>query len=576
MTIKGISACPGVVSGEVFIFAQPEIVINEKQIHESQIESEIALFYQGREKAQDQLEKIKEITRKNVGEEEAGIFDGHLEILLDEGMEDEVINLVKSELYSADKAAQTVADQYVEMFSSMEDEYMRERAADMKDIFRRLIANILGIHIPQLSEIDSPSIVIAFDLTPSDTAQLDRTKVLGFVTAEGGATSHVAIMSRTLVIPAIVGANDIVSKVQNGQEVILDATTGDIIIDPTADEKTYYQNKLIEHQKELARLAELKELPAVTKDGHHMELCANVGTDIDAKPALEQGAEGVGLYRSEFLYMDRSNWPSEEEQEIAYSNVVRAFDEKLVIIRTLDIGGDKSLDYFSFPHELNPFLGWRALRVCLDKIDIFKTQLRAILRASAFGKVGVMYPMVISVEEVQKANAILEECKQELKSEGVAFDSNILKGVMIETPAAAIMASELADLVDFFSYGTNDLTQYTLAVDRGNPHIMKLYDSLHPSVLRLMAQATADANAKGVWVGVCGELGGNPLAALFLMGIGVKELSMSAISIPKVKEMIRATTLEEAQQVAQHVLTLGTAGEITKFLTESVEKILKR
>lgn len=573
--IKGISACPGVVTGKTFIFAQPEITINQKSIAESQIESEFSLFDKGREEAKKQLEKIKAITLKNVGEKEAEIFDGHLEILLDESVEEEVKTLIKEELYSADKAVQAVADQYIEMFSSMEDEYMRERASDMKDIFRRLVSNILGIHIPQLSEIDEPCIVVAFDLTPSDTAQMDKTKVLGFVTAEGGATSHVAIMSRTLVIPAIVGAQDILQHVSNDQLLILDAASGEIILDPTQEQQVYYQNKLEEYKKEQNRLAALKELPGVTTDGIKIDLCANVGTDIDAKPALDQGAEGVGLYRSEFLYMDRSNWPSEEEQAIAYSNVVRAFDNKLVIIRTLDIGGDKSLDYFAFPHELNPFLGWRALRVCLNKIDIFKTQLRAILRASADGKVGVMYPMVISVKEVQKANALLEECKNELKAEGIPFDPNIQKGVMIETPAAAMIAGELADIVDFFSFGTNDLTQYTLAVDRGNPHIVDLYDSFSPAVLRLMAKATADANAKGVWTGVCGELGGNPFATLFLIGIGVKELSMSAISIPKVKEIIRSVSIKEAQEIAQKVLTMSDGEEILKFLKESVDKILK-
>ncbi|MGL4676727.1 MAG: phosphoenolpyruvate--protein phosphotransferase [Brevinema sp.] len=574
--ITGVSACPGVVLGKAFIFTQPEIIINEKLIHEAQIESEIALFYQGRTSAQEQLEDIKEMTRKNIGEEEAAIFDGHLEILLDEGMEEEVIALIKDELYSADKAIQVVGDQYVAMFGAMEDPYMRERAADMKDIFRRLISNVLGIPIPRISDIKEPSIVVTFDLAPSDTAQMDRSKVLGFVTVEGGSTSHVAIMSRTLVIPAIVGATNVLSQVQNGQEIILDATVGDIVIDPNTEQKTFYNKKLQAHQQELKRLATLKELPAVMKDGTIIELCANVGTDIDAKPALEQGAKGIGLYRSEFLYMDRSNWPSEEEQEIAYANVIRAFDKDLVIIRTLDIGGDKSLNYFAFPHELNPFLGWRALRICLDKTDIFKTQLRAILRASVYGKAGIMYPMVISVEEVKKANEILEECKHELTVEGIPFDPNIQRGVMIETPAAAMMANELAEIVDFFSYGTNDLTQYTLAVDRGNPHIVSLYDSFHPSVLRLMAQATAAANAKGVWVGVCGELGGNPLATLFLLGIGVKELSMSAMSIPKVKEVIRASTLTEAKEIAQKVLSLGTGSEIQSFLKKTVDKILSR
>ena len=574
--IKGISACPGVVSGKVFIFTQPEIKINNKNIVESQIEQENQLFDTGRAQAKEQLENIKRITLKNIGAAEAEIFDGHIEILLDESMEEEVKTLIKDELFSADKATQIVADQYIEMFSSMEDTYMRERAADMKDIFRRLVSNILGIHIPQLSEIDEPSIVIAFDLTPSDTAQMDKEKVLGFVTAEGGATSHVAIMSRTLVIPAIVGAREILDNVQNGQDIILHGSEGDIIINPNTEDKKFYDNKLNEYKKEVLRLAGLKNLPAITKDGVTIDLCANVGTDIDALPALEQGAKGVGLYRSEFLYMDRSNWPSEEEQTNAYANVVRAFDKDLVIIRTLDIGGDKSLDYFAFPHELNPFLGWRALRVCLDKVDIFKTQLRSILQASAHGKVGIMYPMVISLEEVQRANELLEECKKELLAEGIDFDPKIQRGVMIETPSAAMIANELADLVDFFSYGTNDLTQYTLAVDRGNPHIVKLYDSFHPSVLRLMAQATAAANAKNVWVGVCGELGGHPLATLFLIGIGVKELSMSAISIPKIKEIIRATTMTEAKEIAQKVLSLGTGTEIQKFLEESLEKVLNK
>ncbi|MGL4388801.1 MAG: phosphoenolpyruvate--protein phosphotransferase [Brevinema sp.] len=572
--IKGVSACPGVVSGQAFIFAQPEININEKPIAESQVQDEVALFDQGREEARKQLERIKEITAKNVGAEEAEIFDGHLEILLDEALEEEVKGLIKDSLYAADKATRMVADQYIEMFANMDDSYMRERASDMKDIFHRLIANILGIHIPQLSEIEHPCVVVAFDLTPSDTAQMDKTKVLGFVTAEGGPTSHVAIMSRTLVIPAIVGAPELLEHVSNGQTLILDASSGDIIIDPTSEQTVFYNKKLENHKKEQARLASLKELKSVTKDGVHIDLCANVGTDIDAKPALDQGAEGVGLYRSEFLYMDRSNWPSEEEQAIAYSNVVRAFDNKLVIIRTLDIGGDKSLDYFAFPHELNPFLGWRALRVCLDKIDIFKTQLRAILRSSAEGKIGVMYPMVISVGEVIKANALLEECKAELKAEGIPFDPNIQTGVMIETPAAAMIAGELADIVDFFSYGTNDLTQYTLAVDRGNPHIVSLYDSFNPSVLRLMAHATTAANAKGVWVGVCGELGGNYLATLFLIGIGVTELSMSAISIPKVKEVIRSTSITEAQEIAKKVLAMTDGREIEAFLKESVENIL--
>jgi len=574
--IKGISACPGIVMGKAFIFIQPEIIINKKRITKLQISSEKEFFLKGRAQAKDQLNTIKKKTAKNISIEAADIFDGHLEILLDEGVEEEINNLISNNLYTADYATRIVGDQYISMFSSMDDEYMRERSADMKDIFQRLIANILGINIPQLSDINESSIVVAFDLTPSDTAQMDKTKVQGFLTVEGGATSHVAIMSRTLVIPAIVGVHEALDKIQNGQIIILDAIEGEVIINPNDNQVEFYIQKLQNFQKEQQRLAKLKELPAITKDGIKIDLCANVGTDIDAKPALDQGAKGVGLYRSEFLYMDRSNWPSEEEQTIAYSNVVRAFNNDLVIIRTLDIGGDKSLEYFKFPHELNPFLGWRALRVCLDKIDIFKVQLRSILRASAFGKVGIMYPMVISVYEVEKANKLLEECKLELQLEEIDYDCNIQVGVMIETPAAAMIAGELADIVNFFSFGTNDLTQYTLAVDRGNSHIEALYDSFHPSVLRLMANATKAANEKGVWIGVCGELGGNPLATLFLIGIGVKELSMSAINIPYVKEIILSTTMDEAKKVAQHILTLKEGKEIKKYLEESVNKILNK
>ncbi|MGL5253862.1 MAG: phosphoenolpyruvate--protein phosphotransferase [Brevinema sp.] len=574
MLVQGIPACPGIVSGKIFVLSAPEIVINQRPIDPVQVDLEIQNFYRGRELAKAQIENIRNITLKNIGEEEAAIFEGHLEILLDEEVENEIIALVKDSLASADFATHQVAETYISTFEAMEDEYMKARAADMKDIFRRLTANILNIPLPSLAEIDEPVIIAATDLTPSDTAQMDRTKVLGFITAEGGPTSHVAIMSRTLVIPAIVGARELLKYAKDGLKIILDAQEGAAIISPTPDETKIYESRAKKFASEQEFLKGLKDLPAITKDGHTLELCANVGTDIDALPAIEQGAEGVGLYRTEFLYMDRSNWPTEEEQTIAYSNVVRAFNGKLVVIRTLDIGGDKSLSYFKFPHEENPFLGWRALRICLDRPDIFKTQLRAILRASALGPVGIMYPMVISVDEVRRANHLLEECKAELRSEKVPFDEKIQQGVMIETPAAAMLAGELASIVDFFSYGTNDLIQYTLAVDRGNPHITKLYENYHPSVLRLIAKATEDAIAKNSWVGVCGEMGGDPLATLFFLGIGVKELSMSAINIPKVKQIIRSTTKEHAVSVAKNVLTMTSSQEIQEYLKKEVDKII--
>lgn len=574
MLIKGIPACPGIVSGSVYVLSEPEIIINQKPIAQDKVEEEIELFYKGRLKAKAQIENVRAVTAKNIGEEEAAIFDGHLEILLDEGMEEEVLTLIRGDLAAADFAVQQVGETYIATFEAMEDEYMKARGADMKDIFRRLTANILGVVIPSLAEINKPVIVAARDLTPSDTAQMDRTKVLGFITAEGGPTSHVAIMSRTLVIPAIVGAKGLMQQVKEGLKIILDAEGGVAVFSPTPDEISIYEVKAKKFSAEQEKLKGLKNLPAHTKDGYAMELCANIGTDIDALPAIEQGAEGVGLYRTEFLYMDRSNWPTEEEQAIAYSNVVRAFNGKLIIIRTLDIGGDKSLSYFKFPAEENPFLGWRALRICLDKPEIFKIQLRAILRASALGPVGIMYPMVISVDEVVRANALLNECKQELRAEKIPFDDKIQQGVMIETPAAAMIAGELARIVDFFSYGTNDLTQYTLAVDRGNTQISSLYTNFHPAVLRLMAKATADAIANNSWVGVCGEMGGDPLATLFFLGIGVKELSMSAINIPKVKQVVRSTSKAYAVEVAKTILEMENPTEIQAYLKKEVDKLL--
>ena len=574
MNIKGISACPGVVSGPAFIFQQPDLTINTNKIQDSMVEAEIQRFLEARTKSEEQLDRIRTITLENVGVKEASIFEGHKEILIDQGLADEVTELIRETLCTADYAVHNRSQEYISTFEDMDDPYFKARAADMKDIFKRLIANILGVEIPLISDIQTPSIIVAFDLTPSDTAQMDKDKVLGFVTAEGGPTSHVAIMSRTMMIPAIVGATGILDHIGKGDHTILDAVNGHIIARPNPDEIKIYKQKGKQFAEEQNILAELKDLPAETKDGTSIELVANVGTDIDAPPAIAQGAEGVGLYRSEFLYMDRINWPTEEEQYIAYSNVVRAFDNKLIVIRTLDIGGDKELPYLKFPHELNPFLGWRALRICLDRRDIFKTQLRAILRASSLGPVGIMYPMVISLDEVQQANSILEECKQELREEGTAFDENIQQGVMIETPAAAMIASELADIVNFFSYGTNDLTQYTLAVDRGNPNIVALYDSYSPSVLRLMAHATKAAKEKGAWVGVCGELGGDPIATLFFLGIGVKELSMSAINIPKVKRIVRQANQKDAEAIANKALTMGSGKEIKEYLTKEMQKLI--
>lgn len=564
--ITGIPASPGIVFGKALVLKEEKIVLDTQKISEDQVEAEVARFYAGREAAVEQLNSIHQRALKSLGEEKAAIFEGHLMILEDEELEEEIIDYLRSQKVNASVAASKIIDQQVEMLSEIDDEYLKERAGDIRDIGNRLIKNILGMHIVDLGDITEESILVAYDLTPSETAQLNLEKVLGFITDIGGRTSHTSIMARSLELPAIVGTNDVTARVNTGDYLILDAVNNRVYVNPTQaeiDELKTLEAKLAEEKAELAKL---KDLPAVTLDGHKVDVVANVGTIRDCEGAHRNGAEGVGLYRTEFLFMDRDQLPSEEEQFIAYKEVVEAMEGRLVVLRTMDIGGDKELPYLNLPKEMNPFLGWRAVRIALDRREILHAQLRAVLRASAFGKLAVMFPMIISVEEIRELKSVLETLKAELRAEGKAFDENIQVGVMVETPSAAVNAKFLAKEVDFFSIGTNDLTQYTLAVDRGNELISHLYNPMSPSVLGLIKQVIDASHAEGKWTGMCGELAGDERATLLLLGMGLDEFSMSAISVPRIKKLIRHVNYQEVKALADEALQKPTATEIEQLI----------
>ena len=566
--ISGIPASPGIVFGKALVLKEEKIVLDTEKIKDDQIDAEVARFYAGREAAVEQLTAIKDRAFQSLGEEKAAIFEGHLMILEDEELEQEIIEYLRSHKVNAGVAASRIIDQQVEMLSEIDDEYLKERAGDIRDIGNRLIKNILGMKVVDLGEIDEEAILVAYDLTPSETAQLNLDKVLGFITDIGGRTSHTSIMARSLELPAIVGTNDVTEKVKTGDYLILDAINNAVYVNPSREDIERLKKLEAQLAEEKAELAKLKDLPALTLDGHRVDVVANIGTIRDCEGADRNGAEGVGLYRTEFLFMDRDQLPSEEEQFIAYKEVVEAMNGRIVILRTMDIGGDKELPYLDLPKEMNPFLGWRAIRIAFDRRQILHDQLRAVLRASAFGKLAVMFPMIISVEEIRELKSVIEVLKQELRNEGKAFDENIQIGVMVETPAAAVNARFLAKEVDFFSIGTNDLTQYTLAVDRGNEMISHLYNPLSPAVLNLIKQVIDASHAEGKWTGMCGELAGDEKATLLLLGMGLDEFSMSAISIPRIKKSIRNVNFHDAKELADSALQKPTAVEIEQLVAD--------
>ena len=566
--ISGIPASPGIVFGKALVLKEEKIVLDMQKIKDSQVEEEIARFYAGREAAVEQLNSIKERAYQSLGEEKAAIFEGHLMILEDEELEEEIIDYLRSNHVNAAVAANVVIDQQVAILSEIDDEYLKERAGDIRDIGNRLIKNILGMHIVDLGEINEEAILVAYDLTPSETAQLNLDKVLGFVTDIGGRTSHTSIMARSLELPAIVGTNNVTELVNTGDFLILDALNNVVYVNPSQEDIQRLKALQAKLADEKAELAKLKDLPALTLDGHRVDVVANIGTIRDIEGAERNGAEGVGLYRTEFLFMDRDQLPTEEEQFIAYKDVVEAMNGNLVILRTMDIGGDKELPYLDLPKEMNPFLGWRAIRIALDRREILNAQLRAVLRASAYGKLAVMFPMIISVEEIRELKSVIEELKVELRNEGKDFDENIQIGVMVETPSAAVNAKFLAKEVDFFSIGTNDLTQYTLAVDRGNEFISHLYNPMSPSVLSLIKQVIDASHAEGKWTGMCGELAGDERATVLLLGMGLDEFSMSAISVPRIKKLIRNVNYQDAKLLAEKALQQPTAAEIERLVID--------
>ena len=566
--ISGIPASPGIVFGKALVLKEEKIVLDMQKIKDSQVDEEIARFYAGREAAVEQLNSIKERAYQSLGEEKAAIFEGHLMILEDEELEEEIIDYLRSNHVNAAVAANVVIDQQVAILSEIDDEYLKERAGDIRDIGNRLIKNILGMHIVDLGEINEEAILVAYDLTPSETAQLNLDKVLGFVTDIGGRTSHTSIMARSLELPAIVGTNNVTELVNTGDFLILDALNNVVYVNPSQEDIQRLKVLQAKLADEKAELTKLKDLPALTLDGHRVDVVANIGTIRDIEGAERNGAEGVGLYRTEFLFMDRDQLPTEEEQFIAYKDVVEAMNGNLVILRTMDIGGDKELPYLDLPKEMNPFLGWRAIRIALDRREILNAQLRAVLRASAYGKLAVMFPMIISVEEIRELKSVIEELKVELRNEGKAFDENIQIGVMVETPSAAVNAKFLAKEVDFFSIGTNDLTQYTLAVDRGNELISHLYNPMSPSVLSLIKQVIDASHAEGKWTGMCGELAGDERATVLLLGMGLDEFSMSAISVPRIKKLIRNVNYQDAKLLAEKALQQPTAAEIERLVID--------
>ena len=570
--ISGILASPGVAFAKALLLKEDPIVINNEQVAEENVEREVARFFEARSKSSQQLEAIKVMAGKTFGEEKEAIFEGHIMLLEDEELESDIVSLIRDERFSAEKAIHHAIEQYASMMAELDDPYLRERATDFRDIGTRLVKNALGMEIVNLSTIDEEVILVAHDLTPSETAQINLNFVRGFVTDIGGRTSHTSIMARSLELPAIVGTNDITARVKTGDFLVLDALHNQVLINPEEAQVTKLRDAQAKFLAEKAELAKLRELPAETVDGHRVEVCANIGTIKDMDGAHRNGAEGVGLYRTEFLFMDRDALPSEEEQYHAYKEVADSMPDHPIIVRTMDIGGDKELPYMKFPKEMNPFLGWRAVRIFFDRKDIMHTQLRAILRASAFGKLRIMFPMIISVEELRALKKEIAELKDELRSEGHAFDENIEVGVMIETPAAAIIARHLAKEADFFSIGTNDLTQYTLAVDRGNEMISGLYNPLSPSVLNLIKQVIDASHAEGKWTGMCGELAGDDRASLLLLGMGLDEFSMSAISIPRVKQLVRSANFAEVKAMADKALACATIAEVEAVLDNFVKQ----
>ncbi len=574
-TLKGIGVSPGVVIGKVKLLHADEIDVPRTEIEESYIPNEIARFEDALTKTRAELLGIRKKISSEMGREHSDIFNAHLLILEDRTLIEDVIAQIKAEKVATDYAFSVVLQRYLHAFQQIDDEYLRERVSDIHDIGRRVLHHLTSRQRETLSNLSEQVVVVSHDLSPSDTATMDRKNVIGFATDIGGPTSHTAIMARSMEIPAVVGLQNISKEVKSGDKLIIDGTHGLLIINP---DQTTIEKYLSEGKKFVAYILELEKLrhlKAETKDGHRVELAANIEFPDEIASVISHGAEAIGLYRTEYFYMNRVDLPEEEEQFQAYKMVVDQMSPRSVIVRTLDLGGDKFLSSLDLSNEMNPFLGWRAIRFCLTRVDIFKKQLRAILRASHFGDLKVMYPMISNLEELRRANELLQECKEELLKEGIEFDEDIKVGAMIEIPSAALISDSLAKEVDFFSIGTNDLIQYALAVDRVNEKIAYLYQPTHPAILKLIQQTIESAHKNNIWVGACGEMGGDPISSLLLLGMKVDELSMSPFLLPKVKKAIRSVNMSDVERIAEKaLLNYHTAEDINQFSKAEFKKII--
>ncbi|MDC3412294.1 phosphoenolpyruvate--protein phosphotransferase [Aquibacillus sp. 3ASR75-11] len=568
--INGIAASSGIAIAKAYHLAVPNLSFEKRTIESS--EEEINRLIEALETSKKELEQIKENAKKTLGDEHAEIFSAHLLVLSDPEMINPIKDTIETEMVNAEVALDQTANMFIDMFKNMDNAYMRERAADIQDVTKRVMAHLLQVSFPDPALIDEEVIIVAEDLTPSDTAQLNKQFVKGFTTNIGGRTSHSAIMARSLEIPAVVGTKTITDQANKNDLVIVDGIDGKVIISPTEKELQSYQEKQGQFEKQKREWAKLKNEPTKSADGVNVELVANIGTPEDVSGVISNGGEGVGLYRTEFLYMGKSQLPTEEEQFNAYKSVLEQLGEKPVVVRTLDIGGDKELDYLDLPKELNPFLGFRAIRLCLERDDIFRVQLRALLRASVHGNLKIMFPMIATLEEFRQAKAILMEEKDRLISEGHSMSDSIEIGIMVEIPSTAVAAPQFAKEVDFFSIGTNDLIQYTMAADRMNERVSYLYQPYHPAILNLVHHVIEAAHAEGKWAGMCGEMAGDSIAIPILLGLGLDEFSMSATSILPARTQIRDLSKAELVGYKDKLLSMSTADEVEQFIREKTNQ----
>ncbi|MGW8959578.1 phosphoenolpyruvate--protein phosphotransferase [Paenibacillus sp. NPDC055715] len=564
LKISGIAASAGIAIARAFILEHPNYAVERRAVGDA--EAEIARLDAALVKSQTELEAIKEKTLQELGEKKAEIFTSHLLILNDPELIDPVKAKIRDEQLNADYALNEVATQFISMFENMKSAYLQERASDMRDVTKRILNHLLGVHFVSPAEIAEETIVLAEDLTPSDTAQLNREFVKGFATNIGGRTSHSAIMARSLEIPAVVGTKNILSQAKSGDLIIVDGLDGHVFVNPSEEIVAEYRAKQVAYDKQREEWRKLRGEATVSVDGVHVELAANIGTPNDVAGVLDNGGEGVGLYRTEFLYMGRDKLPSEEVQYTAYKTVLEKMEGKPVVVRTLDIGGDKELPYLDLPKEMNPFLGFRAIRLCLDRQDIFRTQLRALLRASVHGNLRIMFPMIATLNEFRESKAVLLEEKEKLVAEGVAVSEEIQLGIMVEIPSTAVLADQFAKEVDFFSIGTNDLIQYTMAADRMNERVSYLYQPYNPSILRLVKMVIDAAHREGRWVGMCGEMAGDTTAIPLLLGLGLDEFSMSATSILPARSQISKLSRADMEKLAAKALDMQTAEQVVELV----------